>query len=220
VLRLSLFYIFAIALVVAIVPWTKAGLSESPFVTVFRAVGIPYAAGIMNFVVLTAALSSMNTNLYLTGRMLFSLSRSGFAPKIFGTLSKEGSPRAAVLASTFGLLIAAFLSVKYPNSAYMYLFGISIFGGIFVWIMILYTFLQFRSKRMREGLPVGKIHMPGYPWLPWLGIIALFLILLDCFFIGLNIAWYAGIPWLIFISIMYLLNKNKIISAIEHEEKI
>ncbi len=208
VVRLSLFYIFAIALVVAIVPWNKTGLNESPFVTVFRSVGVPYAAGIMNFVVLTAALSSMNTNLYLTGRMLFSLSRSGFAPKTFGKLSPHGSPRSAVLASTFGLLIAAMLSILYPDSAYMYLFGVSIFGGIFVWIIILYTLLRFRQYHKRHGTPLGKIHFPGYPWLAWVGIAALVMILVDCFFIKLEIAWYAGIPWLIFISFMYWLNRK------------
>ncbi len=112
VIRLGLFYIVAIALVVAIVPWQRAGLAESPFVTVFRSLGVPFAAGLMNFVVLTAALSSMNTNLYLTGRMLFSLSRSGFAPAAFGRLSPQGAPRTAILMSTLGLALAAVLSAQ------------------------------------------------------------------------------------------------------------
>ena len=206
--RLSLFYILAIALVVAIVPWTKAGLSESPFVTVFRSVGVPYAAGIMNFVVLTAALSSMNTNLYLTGRMLFSLSRSGHAPKAFGTLSKEGGPRNAVLASTLGLLLAAFLSVKYPGSAYMYLFGVSIFGGIFVWIIILFSILRFRKIRAEKGLAPSPFKMPLFPFLPWVGILALVAILVDCFFIQLESAWYAGVPWIIFLTLAYFITKK------------
>src|SRR5512137_2877514 len=118
VFRLSLFYILSIALVVAVAPWTRAGLSESPFVTVFRSVGIPYAAGLMNFVILTAALSSMNTNLYLTSRTLFSLSRSGLVPQFFGRLSPQGIPRKAIFASTFGLAAAAVLSLKYANSVY------------------------------------------------------------------------------------------------------
>lgn len=206
--RLSLFYILAIALVVAIVPWTKAGLSESPFVTVFRSVGVPFAAGIMNFVVLTAALSSMNTNLYLTGRMLFSLSRSGHAPKVFGQLSKEGGPRHAVLASTLGLLLAAFLSVKFPDTAYMYLFGVSIFGGIFVWILILVSILRFRKIRAERGLAPSPFRMPLFPILPWVGILALVAILVDCFFIQLESAWYAGVPWIIFLTLAYYISKR------------
>src|SRR5262245_49189412 len=79
VYRLILFYVLAIAIMVAMVPWNQAGsaLSGSPFVTAFATAGIPFAAGIMNFVVLTAALSSVNTNLYLSTRMLFSLGRGG-----------------------------------------------------------------------------------------------------------------------------------------------
>lgn len=89
------------------------------------------------------------------------------------------------------------------------MFGISIFGGITVWIMILITLLFFRKKRIAEGLPIGKLHMPAYPWLAVIGIIALVAILISCFYIGLSIAWYAGVPWLIFISIAYYFSKNK-----------
>jgi len=209
VLRLSLFYILSIGLLVAVAPWRKAGISESPFVTVFRSVGIPYAAGIMNFVILTAALSSMNTNLYLTSRMLFSLSRSGFAPKLFGRLRGPGAPRSAVLVSTIGLAAAALLSLKFPDSVYLYMFGISIFGGIFVWILILLTLIAFRAKRQKHGLPPSSLRMPGYPWLAWVGVVALVAILVDSFFINLAIAWYAGIPWLMVISAIYLLYRKK-----------
>lgn len=215
VLRLSLFYILSVSLLVAVAPWQKAGISESPFVTVFRSVGIPYAAGIMNFVILTAALSSMNTNLYLTSRMLFSLSRSGFAPQLFGRLSGPGAPRPAVLASTIGLAAAALLSLKFPDSVYLYMFGISIFGGIFVWILILLTLIAFRAKRQKKGLPPSSLRMPGYPWLAYAGIAALVAILVDSFFINLAIAWYAGIPWLIVISAIYLLYRKKGVSRAE-----
>jgi L-asparagine transporter-like permease len=209
VIRLGLFYILAIALVVAIAPWTRAGLSESPFVTVFRSLGVPFAAGLMNFVVLTAALSSMNTNLYLTGRMLFSLARSGFAPAAFGRLSPAGAPRNAILTSTLGLALAAVLAVRYAGSAYQWLFGISIFGGILVWIMVLVTLLAFRRARARQGLAPGRVHMPGVPWLPLLGIAALVLVLVDCFFVGLAVAWVAGAAWLVFISLAYAASRNR-----------
>jgi len=209
VFRLGLFYIVAIALVVAIVPWQRAGLVESPFVTVFRSIGVPFAAGLMNFVVLTAALSSMNTNLYLTGRMLFSLARSGFAPAAFGRLSPQGSLRNAILTSTIGLALAAVLSVEYASSAYQWLFGIAIFGGILVWIVVLVTLLAFRRTRARLGLPPGRVRMPFYPWLPILGIVALLLVLVDCFFVGLGVAWAAGGVWLGVISLAYFASRAR-----------
>ena len=86
IVRLFLFYIFSMGIMLAMVPWAKAGaggLDGSPFVIAFDKVGIPYAADIMNFVVLSAALSAVNAMMYVTSRMMFSLSRSGFAPPAF-----------------------------------------------------------------------------------------------------------------------------------------
>jgi L-asparagine transporter-like permease len=203
VVRLGLFYVLAIALVVAIVPWQQAGLAESPFVTMFRSLGVPYAAGLMNFVVLTAALSSMNTNLYLSGRMLFSLSRSGFAPAAFGRLSSQGAPRSAVLASTVGLALAAVLAARFAGSAYQWLLGIAIVGGILVWIAVLVTLIAFRRARARQGIAPGRVRMPLYPWLPLVGIAALVLVLIDCFFVGLAVAWVAGATWVGGVSLAY-----------------
>src|SRR6202453_2845672 len=112
-LRLFLFYVLALAIVVTFVPWTETGatvVTQSPFVRVFAHSGIRHAAGIMNFVVLSAALSSMNTNVYLCSRMLFSLARGGYAPRILGRLSRKGTPLAAMLLSGACILLAAGLS--------------------------------------------------------------------------------------------------------------
>jgi L-asparagine transporter-like permease len=151
----------------------------------------------------------MNTNLYLTGRMLFSLARSGFAPAAFGRLSPQGTPRSAILTSTVGLALAAVLSVRYASSAYQWLFGIAIFGGILVWIVVLMTLLAFRRTRARQGLPPSKVRMPFFPWLPLFGIAALVLVLVDCFFVGLSIAWVAGGVWLGLISLAYVASRSR-----------
>ncbi|MFI5106649.1 MAG: amino acid permease, partial [Terriglobales bacterium] len=110
VYRLIVFYVLAIAIMVTLVPWNQTGsssaLTGSPFVTAFAAAHIPFAAAIMNFVVLTAALSSVNTNLYLSTRMLFSLGRGGYAPAWMGKVSRNGVPHRALLASTAGIIAA------------------------------------------------------------------------------------------------------------------
>src|SRR5207302_292319 len=95
VFRLILFYVLAITVMLAMTPWNHAGtgITGSPFVSAFSAVGIPYGASIMNLVVITAALSSSNTDLYLSTRMLFSLSRGRYAPEWLGRLSENGVPR-------------------------------------------------------------------------------------------------------------------------------
>src|SRR3984893_13311371 len=150
--RLGLFYVGGLAVVVGIGPGKDVGLGESPFVRVFEIVGIPAAAGVMNFVVLTAALSSVNCNLYLTARMLFSLARGGYAPPVLGRLSKRGAPVVALLVSSIGMVAALFLERRYSATAYVYMLGSAFFGGIFVWLMIFVTHLAFRRRTAKWPL--------------------------------------------------------------------
>lgn len=203
VLRLVVFYILALAVMVAIVPWTQTGaevVNESPFVRALAEIGIPGAASIMNFVVITAALSSMNTNLYLCTRMVYSLSRGGYAPGVLGRLSSKRVPLNALLFSSVGLGVAIALNLLTPN-AWGTLFGVAIFGGIFVWIMIFVSFLRFRPRWRGERLP---IRAPFYPILPIVGAGLLTAILLTMLFSpDWRFAWYAGVPFLAFLLIMY-----------------
>src|SRR5271165_2353956 len=136
VLILVLFYVGGLAVVVGIVPWTQIGLGESPFVRVFETVGIPAAGHVMNFVVLTAALSSATCNLYFASRMLFSLSRGGFAPAALGRLSKRSMPVFSVLASGMGMAAALVLSHFSQNTVFLFLIGVAFFAAPFIWIMI------------------------------------------------------------------------------------
>lgn len=220
VLRLFLFYILSLAIIVAVVPWVSAGAHEvsgSPFVKVFESSGIHYAAGIMNFVILTAALSSMNTNLYLTSRMLFSLSRGNYAPKSLGRLSTNGTPVRAIFISSVGVVIASILSLYYPDT-FNKLFGIAIFGGILVWILILISHLRFRKTvhlHFTKPLPVKA---PLFPVLQWVGILLLSGILLTMAFSpDWNSAWKVGIPWVILVSIGYLIQKKNM-KAIQNKD--
>ena len=203
-LRLFLFYVLALAIMVTFIPWTAIGshvVTESPFVKLFDEIGIMYAAGIMNFVVLTAALSSMNTNIYLTSRMLFSLSRGSYAPRILGRLGANGTPVVATIVSGACILGAASISRLTPF-AYNYLFGIALFGGLSVWAIILLSHLSFRRRHRAEDLP---IRTPFYPYAQWLGLVLLAAILIT---MGLdtefwNISWIVGVPWMIGVSVAY-----------------
>jgi amino acid transporter, AAT family len=202
--RLGIFYIGGLAVVVGVVPWTKVGLGESPFVRVFESVGIPAAAGIMNFVVLTAALSSVNCNLYLTSRMLFSLARGGYAPVALGRLSKRGTPVTALLASSIGMVAALFLERRYSETAYVYMLGSAFFGGIFVWLMIFVTHIIFRRRTARAGHPPTRFGPRG-PWSSLFGAAALATVLVSTWWVPeLRITLTAGLPWLLFITLCYL----------------
>jgi L-asparagine transporter-like permease len=204
-LRLFLFYVLALTIVVAFIPWTETGakvVEQSPFVKVFAQSGVAYAAGIMNFVVMSAALSSMNTNVYLCSRMLFSLSRGNYAPQFLGRLGKAHTPIGAIIVSGAGILTAAAVSVFTPY-AYNYLFGVALFGAMIVWIFILVSHLSFRRRHTTTQLPV---RMPLFPWLQLtaLGLLVAILITmgLDREFWG--ISWIVGVPWLALLSIAYL----------------
>jgi amino acid transporter, AAT family len=205
VLRLLLFYVLAVFIIVTTVPWTATGVTvvaQSPFVSVFQHSGIVHAAGIMNFVVISAALSSMNTNIYLCSRMLFSLARGSYAPAQLGTLSRNGSPLAAILLSGTCILVAAGVSFFTPN-AYAYLLGVALFAAILVWIIILVSHLSFRRHYRAKDLPV---RMPFFPWMQYAGLVMLAAILvtmgLDA---NLYVSWVYGIPWLVVISAAYFI---------------
>jgi L-asparagine transporter-like permease len=198
--RLALFYVGGITLLVGLVPWGRVGIDASPFVRAFEAVGLAGAPSVMNFVVLTAALSSANTNLYLTSRMLFSLARGGYAPAQLGGINRRGIPLWALVVSSGGLVAAIFLQKFFPTQAYLYMIGVAFFGGLYVWAMILVTHLGFRSRQ------AGRARfMPGFPYVTWLGLAGIVLVSVSTQFVpGLRVTLIAGLPWLVFISLGYL----------------
>ena len=208
-LRLFLFYILALTVVLCFVPWTETGakvVAESPFVKVLAHTGVPAAASIMNFVVISAALSSMNTNVYLCSRMLFSLSRGGYAPKALGRLSANGTPVAATLLSGACILTAAGVSKLTPN-AFSYLFGVALFGAIIVWMTILLSHLRFRRVHPAKDLPV---RMPLFPYMQLAGLALLAAILVTMALNkDWNVSWIVGVPWLGLLSAGYFVWKAR-----------
>jgi L-asparagine transporter-like permease len=202
-LILAIFYLGSLAMVVGLVPWTAIGVSESPFVHVFQTVHIPAAAHLMNFVVLTAALSSAMCNLYFTARMLFSLARGGYAPGLLGKLSKRGMPVASVITSGAGLVVALLLSHFFQESAFVYMIGVAFFGGPFAWIITLATHLAFRRSAKRTGMPFARFAPPG-PWSSLAGLVALLAVLISTWWVpGFRITLTAGPVWLLFLSLCY-----------------
>jgi AAT family amino acid transporter len=203
--RLGLFYLLALTIVVSFVPWMETGakvVAQSPFVRVFAHTGVPFAASLMNFVVLTAALSSMNTDIYLGARMIFSLSRGDYAPRAFGRLSAAGAPIPAIVFTGVFILGATAVSMFTPL-AYNYLFGVALFGAIFVWMVILVSHFAFRRRHRGEALPVKT---PFFPVPQIVGLALLGAILVT---MGLSadfrVSWIIGVPWLALLSAAYFL---------------
>jgi L-asparagine transporter-like permease len=180
-------------------------LTQSPFVRVLAHSGLPQAAGVMNFVIVSAALSGMNTNVYLCSRMLFSLSRGGYAPAMLGRLGKAGVPVAAALLSGGCILAAAGLA-RFTPKAYSLLQGVALFGAIIVWVLILVSHIAFRRARRGRDLPV---RMPFFPWMQIAGLALLGALLIT---MGLDkdwyVSWLVGVPWLAALTLAYFLWKR------------
>ena len=208
IVTLSAIYVAAIVLLIGVVPWTRIGVGESPFVTVLTRSGVPGAASVMNFVVITAALSSANANLYLITRALFSLARAGFVPVSLGAVTRRGAPVRALLVSSVGLAGAVLVRWRWPDWAYVWFFGVSLFGALLVWLMIFVTHLGFRHAygRDRFALPYRA---PLARSSSVAGALLVAAILATTWWVpGLRITLLAGPPWLGVLALGYWITRK------------
>ncbi|MGP8540239.1 amino acid permease [Pseudomonas protegens] len=173
VFRVLIFYVLAVMVLAAIIPWQQAGLVESPFVQVFDMVGIPYAADLMNFVILTAILSVGNSGLYASTRILWAMSKSGMAPKALSPLSKQGVPLRALAITLCFALISLMTSFIAADTLFMVLMAVSGMAGTVTWIVIALAQYRFRRQFLREGgqLEQLKYRAPWFPLVPLLCIV-------------------------------------------------
>jgi amino acid transporter, AAT family len=211
VVRLILFYVLAIGVMLLMTPWRQlgetrsgSGITGSPFVRAFAAAGIPFAAGAMNIVVISAAVSSANSNLYMTARMLLSLAQSGYAPRSLAVVTASGVPVRAVAVASTGVGAAILLAIYAPASAFLALYGTAVAGMLFIWIVILFTYLRFRAALSPAQLAGLPIRMPAHRAAAWFGIASLVAISATTFFVdGLQYSVVSFLPFLALISIMY-----------------
>src|SRR5215467_6293718 len=157
---LAFVYLGAMAVLVGAMPWQSAGVSESPFVTVFKVAGIRSAGFIMNLVVLTAALSGANASLYVSSRMLFSLARSGYAPRRLGTLNSHSVPMGALMASMLGIVGAILVQLLSPKNAFLYIINAALVGGMIAWLVSLLAHLRFRRVIGAQQLAENGLRSP------------------------------------------------------------
>jgi amino acid transporter, AAT family len=204
VVGLSLIYIVTTALLVRLVPWQELGVGESPFVRVLTQIGLPAAASLMNVVVVSAALSSANANLYLIARTLFSLGRGGYVPAWLGAVTASGAPVRALLVSSAGLGAAVIVRALWPDSAYAWFFGVALFGALFVWLMIFVTHLAFRRHHdAHPGRPI-PCRVPFARAASVTGALAILTVLLSTWWVpDLRITLVAGLPWLALLAAGY-----------------
>ncbi|QGQ45193.1 amino acid permease [Metabacillus sediminilitoris] len=195
--RILIFYVGALFVIMSIYPWTEVGVEGSPFVLTFDKLGIPAAAGIINFVVLTAALSSCNGGIFSTARMLFNLAENGEAPKGLGQLNKNGVPSKAVLVTAGALLVGVVLNYLVPAKVFTWVTAISTFGAIWTWSMILLSQIRYRKGLKPEQAKGLKYKMPLFPFTSYFSLAFLILVVgLMAYFPDTRIALIVGPLWL------------------------
>jgi AAT family amino acid transporter len=215
--RIVIFYVGALFVILSIYPWNELGTTGSPFVMTFERLGIREAAGIINFVVLTAALSSCNSGIFSTARMLYNLGLQGQAPRTFAKTSPGGVPRKAVLVSVTVLLFGVLLNYLVPEKVFVWVTSISTFGAIWTWAVILLSHRKFRAGLSPAQLDGLEFKMPLYPAGTWIALAFLVLVVgLMAYFPDTRIALFVGPAFLILLVVLYYaLGLGKRVAAIE-----
>ena len=208
--RILVFYICALGVIMAVIPWSKIDGDSSPFVQIFDSVGVHAAAGILNFVCLTAVMSVYNSGLYANSRMLYSLAKQGNAPAYLGKLSKKGVPVGGVITSAIIIAIAVVVVFVWPEFAFNYLMSIATIAAAINWIMIMITEIKFRRMvaagdgpaelkglKGKEALDKIAFKLPFANVTPYVVIaFMLLVVVLMCFSASYRIAVIAGVIWL------------------------
>lgn len=171
--RIALFYVGSIVLLVCLLPWNAYQAGQSPFVTFFSKLGVPYMGDVMNIVVLTAALSSLNSGLYSTGRILRSLAQGGSAPSVLSRMSAQSVPYAGIMVTVAIHIVGVFLNYIVPSQVFEIVLNMASIGIICSW-----AFIVVCQMKLRQAIKQGKaepvaFRMPGAPFTSWLTLLFL-----------------------------------------------
>ncbi len=169
-LRILLFYVLTLFVLMSLYPWQQIGNQGSPFVQIFQNLGIGSAATILNIVVISAAISAINSDIFGAGRMMYGLAQQGHAPKGFAKLSRAGVPWMTVLVMAAALLLGVLLNYLIPEDVFLLIASIATFATVWVWIMILVTQVAMRRSMSREEAAQLKFPVPFWPYAPMAAI--------------------------------------------------
>lgn len=208
--RILIFYVGAMIVLLAVYPWSEIGSAGSPFVNMFTKMGIPAAAGIINFVVITAALSSFNSNTYGAVRILFNLANRGEAPAALGKATKNGVPRNAVLFFAAILFVSVIGNYVVPEKIFMYFASVGTLSTFFTWTMILLSQIKFRKSLTADEVNRLEYKMPLASTMPYITLAVLaFIIVMLAYTSYTRIGVIVGLIWYTILVIIYYSKMKK-----------
>ncbi|RFD29912.1 proline-specific permease ProY [Pseudomonas sp. GL93] len=205
-LRILLFYVLTLFVLMAIYPWPQIGSQGSPFVQIFSNLGIGSAATILNVVVISAAVSAINSDIFGAGRMMYGLAQQGQAPKGFAQLSKQGVPWMTVVVMGAALLGGVVLNYLIPENVFLLIASIATFATVWVWLMILFTQVAMRRSMTKAQVAELKFPVPFWPYAPAAAIVfMLFVFGVLGYFPDTQAALMVGAVWIVLLIIAYWL---------------
>ena len=208
--RIAVFYVGALIMILSVVPWTSFKAGESPFVHAFDKMGLGIGAAIVNFVVLTAALSSCNSGMYSTGRMLRDLAQNSQGPQFFTKLSKNGLPVVGTTFSAAMMLVGVWINYQWPGEAFNYVVSFATISGMWAWIIILICQIRYRLKSDRGELPKSEFRAPWGVWVSGLALAFIFLVIV---LMGIDpdarVSLYAAPVWAAILGVSYFILKKR-----------
>ncbi|MHB9753519.1 amino acid permease [Streptomyces sp. BYX5S] len=208
--RIAVFYVGALIMILSVVPWTSFKAGESPFVHAFDKMGLGVGAAIVNFVVLTAALSSCNSGMYSTGRMLRDLAQNSQGPQFFTKLSKNGLPVIGTTFSAAMMLVGVWINYQWPGEAFNYVVSFATISGMWAWIIILICQIRYRIKSDRGELPKSEFRAPWGVWVSGLALAFIFMVIV---LMGIDpdarVSLYAAPVWAAILGVAYFLLKKR-----------
>ncbi|MFI2258669.1 amino acid permease [Streptomyces tubercidicus] len=208
--RIIVFYVGALSVILMVVKWTEFQPGVSPFVAAFAKIGIPAGAAIINFVVLTAALSSCNSGMYSTGRMLRDLASNSEAPKALGKLSSTKTPALGITLSAALMGIGVILNYVVPEKAFGYVTSVATAAGIWTWLMILISHILYRRGVVAGRLPASSFPAPGGTVCSWIAVAFLLLVTgLIAIDPDSRVSLYVGAGWAVCLAIGWAVLKSR-----------
>ncbi|MDH0300610.1 MULTISPECIES: amino acid permease [unclassified Pseudomonas] len=205
-LRILLFYVLTLLVLMALYPWPKIGSQGSPFVQIFSGLGIGSAATVLNLVVISAAVSAINSDIFSAGRMMYGMAQNGQAPSGFARLSRFGVPWMTVLVMGVALLLGVLLNYLVPQDLFLVLAAVVTFSIVWVWLMILLSQVAMRRGMSRDEVAALEFPVPWWPLGPACAIVfMLFIFVVLAWFPDTRMALYVGLGWLALLSLGYWL---------------
>ena len=197
--RILIFYVGALIVIMAIYPWNQLGTQGSPFVSTFAKLGIRQAAGVINFVVITAALSGFNSTTFSGSRMLYSLANKGQAPALLGKVSEQGVPTRSVLACMACLVLGVLLNYLLPGRIFAMMMSILSFNTVWTWMMVLIAHFSFRRRFGATAFPLRVWPLSSVVCLAFLA----FVLVMLGYSPDTRVALYVGAAWVALLSVAY-----------------